>query len=222
MILLIGLSFIEKILCQVLDQGLKKLETHTVALFHAFSLFVFVALPQDLTLCSSSLFSSRMYAQRQTDPCIHMCVPTHICVCTHMLVYLIGLRACSICGVGQMLKQVVGFAFTWKIEEWALTIMTTSYSSGTMNSLQLPQLKVCQGDLKLCSVKDGTCGCLFFRLQFFQRLPVSVTSMVSRKLHARTPSLLFSTKPQIVFAFLSSPLSGKRSQVSFDYLVVLC
>lgn len=37
-----------------------------------------------------------------------------------------------------MLKQVVGFAFTWKIEEWALTIMTTSYSSGTMNSLQLP------------------------------------------------------------------------------------
>ena len=46
-------------------------------------------------------------------------------------------RACSICGVGQMLKEV-GFAFVWKIEKLALTIMTTSYSSGTVNSLQLP------------------------------------------------------------------------------------
>lgn len=51
-----------------------------------------------------------------------------------------------------------------------------------------------------------------FQTLFFQRLPVSVTSMVSRKLHARTPSLLFSTNPQIVFAFLSpySLAKGRR------------
>lgn len=54
-----------------------------------------------------------------------------------------------------MLKQVVGFSFTWKPDVWVLVVMTISHSSGTMNSLQLILVKLVSCKVAEAMLKAG-------------------------------------------------------------------